>query len=124
MIETIQQYIQSIGYILDIIGVLIILIGFIVASAVALWHLLSEFNVVKQDGHALYRRYRQDLARSILIGLEFLVAGDIIRTVSGDLTIEGVLVLAGIVVIRIVLGLALEAEIDPRGPSIFARLQR
>lgn len=124
MNETIQQYIQAVGYTLDVIGVAIIVVGFIIATAMALWHFVTEHRAVKQHRHELYRRYRQDLARSILIGLEFLVAGDIIRTVSGDLTLDGILVLGGIVAIRIVLGLALEAEIDPKKPSIFARIKR
>lgn len=68
----------------------------------------------KEKGHVLFRDYRQNLARSILLGLEFLVAGDIIRTVAGDLTLMGVATLGGVVLIRIALGLALQSELEPK----------
>src|SRR3569832_1422274 len=63
-----------------------------------------------------YREYRQHLGRAILLGLEFLVAGDIINTVAVDPTFRSVGVLAGIVVIRTFLSFSLEVEIDGRWP--------
>jgi uncharacterized membrane protein len=59
-----------------------------------------------------YRRFRQDLGRGILLGLEFLVAADIIRTVAVAPTLENVLVLGLIVLIRTFLSIALQVEID------------
>jgi uncharacterized membrane protein len=52
----------------------------------------------------LYRRYRQQLGRSVLLGLELLVAADIIRTVAATPTLVTVAVLGGIVLIRTFLG--------------------
>lgn len=63
-----------------------------------------------------YREYRQHLGRAILLGLEFLVAGDIINTVAVDPTFRSVGVLAGIVAIRTFLSFSLEVEIDGRWP--------
>ena len=122
MQEDIQSFIQSLGFALDAIGVLLIVAGFVLSSAVIAYRYLRQ-DPKHPKGHDLYRDYRQRLARSILIGLEFLLAGDIIRTVSGDLTLMGVTTLGGIVLIRIVLGLTLEAEISPSKQSLFARIR-
>lgn len=107
-----SNVIQIIGWTFDIIGVLFMVIGAIISSIFALRELISN----KPETHDLFRSYRQDLARSVLIGLEFLVIGDTIRTVAGNLTIEGIVVLAGIVAIRIALGITLEAEINGEWP--------
>jgi uncharacterized membrane protein len=110
MNSPITTYLQIIGEALDVIGVVVILIGFIISSVFALRHMFAQ----TLERHGLYKHYRQSLARSILIGLEFLVAGDLIRTVAGDLTLTGVVTLGGIVLIRIVLGYTLEAEISDK----------
>lgn len=108
---TINQTIQTAGEVLDLLGVLLVIGGITIATIRAVRH------IRKQPGiHNVYRTYRQDLARSVLIGLEFLVAGDIIRSVAGDLTLEGVTVLAVIVAIRLVLGMSLEMEIEGHWP--------
>jgi uncharacterized membrane protein len=64
----------------------------------------------------VYRRFRQQLGRSILLGLELLVAADIIRTVAVTPTLSSVAVLALIVVIRTFLSFSLELEITGRWP--------
>jgi len=63
-----------------------------------------------------YKRLRQALGRVILLGLEVLIVGDIVRTIVVDPTIESVAVLGMIVVIRIVLSFSLEVEIDGAWP--------
>ena len=63
-----------------------------------------------------YSHYRADLGRAILLGLEFLVAADIIGTVAVDPTFESVGVLAIIVAIRTFLSFSLEAEIEGHWP--------
>ena len=70
--------------------------------------------VVRRAQHTgkYYSSYRQDIARAILLGLEFLIAGDIIRTVVVAPTIQNVLVLGLIVLIRTFLSLSLELEIE------------
>jgi uncharacterized membrane protein len=60
--------------------------------------------------------FRTDLGRSILLGLEFLVAADIIATVALKPTLESLAVLAGIVLIRTFLSFSLEVEIEGRWP--------
>lgn len=61
---------------------------------------------------ATYRRGREILGRGILVGLEVLVAADLIRTLAVQPTIENIGVLGLIVVVRILLGFALDVEID------------
>lgn len=63
-----------------------------------------------------YEELRRNMARSILLGLEVLVAGDIIRTVAVDPTLESVAVLAGIVLIRTFLSMTLQVEATGRWP--------
>lgn len=60
--------------------------------------------------------FRKSLGRSILIGLELLVAGDIIRTVAVAPSLGNLLVLGGIVLIRTFLSISLEVEIEGKWP--------
>ncbi|WP_136526097.1 DUF1622 domain-containing protein [Geomonas ferrireducens] len=63
-----------------------------------------------------FRQLRQDLGRGILLGLEFLVAADIFRNVAVTPTLEGVLVLGVIVIIRTFLSMALQVELEGHWP--------
>jgi uncharacterized membrane protein len=69
-----------------------------------------------EDCESLYVVLRQRLARGILLGLELLVAGDIIHTVAVDLTFRTVAVLAVVVLIRTFLSFTIEVEIEGRWP--------
>ena len=62
----------------------------------------------------VYRRFRQQLGQTILLGLELLVAGDIIRTVASQPTLTSVAILASIVAIRTLLSFSLEVELTGR----------
>jgi uncharacterized membrane protein len=63
-----------------------------------------------------YSRYRAMLGRALLIGLELLVAADIIRTVALETTLENIAKLAALVAIRTFLGWSLTVEIEGRWP--------
>ena len=104
-----QELMELVGKAVDAAGVAIIVVGVMVATVLALRLLL------RQQGGA-YESYRRLLGRSILLGLEFLVAGDIIRTVVVMPTFRSVGVLALIVVIRTFLSFSLELEITGRWP--------
>ena len=67
-------------------------------------------------GRDVYRQTRRRLGHGILVGLEFLVAADIVHTVAVDLTFESVGILAVVVAIRTFLSFALEVELDGRWP--------
>ena len=68
------------------------------------------------DSRSRYQRYRQDLGRAILLGLEVLVAADIVRTVAFTPTMASVSVLALIVAIRTFLSWSLTLELEGRWP--------
>jgi uncharacterized membrane protein len=105
---TFKEAVESAGLAIDGAGVLAILVGLALAAVRFLATGRRE-----ADG---YRRLRQDLGRGILLGLEFLVAADIIRTVAVTPTLDGVLVLGLIVLIRTFLSMALEVELEGRWP--------
>ena len=65
-----------------------------------------------ETAQGAYDALRQNLGRSVLLGLEVLIIADIVRTIIVDPTLESVAVLGIIVVIRILLSFSLEAEID------------
>ena len=76
---------------------------------------LASFAVAtlrRTGGTDAYPQLRQRLGRVILLGLEVLIVGDIVRTIIVDPTFESVAVLGTIVIIRIVLSFSLEVEID------------
>ncbi len=94
----------------EVAGVAIILGGALLGVVIAIGKLRHE-----PPGHA-YHRYRRFLGRSILLGLELLVAADIIRTISTVPTLERAVVLAIIVFVRTFLAMALEVELEGRWP--------
>ncbi|TZF88242.1 DUF1622 domain-containing protein [Lysobacter lacus] len=103
----------------DSAGVLVIVVGL----AWATWGFATGRSAGSGGGvragspaETRYRRLRQDVGRGILLGLEFMVAGDIIRTVAVEPTVNGLIVLGGIVLIRTFLSLSLEVELEGRWP--------
>jgi uncharacterized membrane protein len=96
---------------LEAAGVVVVVVGALVAFAVAAKGLGRG-----ADRSDLYHDFRRRLARSILLGLEFLVAADIIGTVAVEPTVDNLLVLGLIVVIRTFLSFSLEVEIEGRWP--------
>ena len=107
---TVRDLLGIAGYVIEAAGVICIIIGFVVSTS---WFVSRLRRSGSLDA---YRQFRQDLARSIILGLEFLIAGDIIRTVTVDQTLTGATVLVLIVLIRVMLSLMLEFEIEGRWP--------
>ena len=103
--------IETIGRVVDVVGIAITAIG---GGASLLAYLGRMLGGRLEDDS--YRRCRQSLGRAILLGLEFLVAGDIIRTVAISPTFASVGVLAMIVLIRTFLSATLTVEIEGRWP--------
>ena len=97
---------------IEIVGTAIIVVGAFGTLAASLIGMVRAAT----NRAALVADFRSGLGRSILLGLEFLVAADIINTVAVEPTIESLLVLAGIVLIRTFLSFSLEVEIDGRWP--------
>jgi uncharacterized membrane protein len=96
---------------IEIGGIAIIVLGLLGATIAVVWQVLRG-----RSGSEAFSLYRSNLGRAILLGLEFLVAADIINTVAIDPTLQSLLVLGGIVLIRTFLSFSLEVEIEGRWP--------
>lgn len=105
-----KELVTLVAYGIEGIGVLVILIG-CVAGTMRLLHQLKSKAMSE-----LYHEYRQLIGRSILMGLEFLIAGDVIRTVVVSHTISDIAVLALMVLIRTFLSFTLTLEIEGKLP--------
>ncbi len=106
--QSFKDVVEAIGLAIDGAGVLAIVAGLVLATA--------RYVAVGLRQAGGYRQFRQDLGRGILLGLEFLVAADIIRTVAVTPTLQGVLILGVIVLIRTFLSMALQVELEGRLP--------
>lgn len=96
---------------IEVIGVAVIVVGAVWATVVFFLELLR-----RQEHVEPYDDYRANLGRAILLGLEFLVGADIIRTVAVEPTLASLSSLGLIVLIRTFLSFALETEIHGRPP--------
>lgn len=105
----IRNIVEFAGRAVDAAGVAVIVVGMLLATVLA----VIRISCRQAD---VYRGYRRRVGRSILLGLEFLVAGDIIRTVAVAPTYASVGVLAVIVGIRTFLSFSLELEITGQWP--------
>ena len=104
------QSIKVAGYAIEAFGVLVMVIGMGFAT--------KEFltNHRQQSKGEAYKNYYRDLGRSIILGLEFLIAGDIVRTVVVAESLQNVGILALIVLIRTFLTMTLHLEIEGQWP--------
>lgn len=109
--ETFMDAVDAVSKTIDGVGVVIIVAGLLLATL-----LMVRAALGAADFDAVFRRYRQQVGKSILLGLEFLVAGDIIRTVAVEPTFRGVGVLALLVAVRTFLSFTLDLEIEGRWP--------
>jgi uncharacterized membrane protein len=113
--DTMLAIVHAVARVFEFAGIGAILLG----ALIAVGHLARDVvrgpsaGSAEDEPIAVFRRM---LGRAILTGLEFLVAADIILTVAVDPTIESVLVLGAIVLIRTFLSFSLEVEIDGRWP--------
>lgn len=112
----IKSAIEAVGQVMDLAGVAVMVVGAIVSLPMAAKGYGVRAPAEGTGRLTVYRAYRQLLGRSILLGLELLVAADIIRTVAVTPTFQSVGVLAIIVVIRTFLSFSLELEITGRWP--------
>ncbi|HET6878220.1 MAG TPA: DUF1622 domain-containing protein [Jatrophihabitans sp.] len=104
-----SDVIETIGTVIDGVGVGVLVVGGLVTVAVTATRI--------GDGRAdAYRTFRQMFGRTVLLSLEILIAADIVRTVAVTPTLDSVLVLGLIVLIRTFLSFSLELEITGRWP--------
>ena len=105
------------GSLFEVAGTLAMVIGALLAALLIL-------RDRETGGGAAFKGFRQRLGRAIILGLEFLVAADILRTISTDPTLREVAILGGIVLIRTFLSFSLEVELEGRWPWQVETLER
>jgi uncharacterized membrane protein len=102
-----SSWIHLVGVCIEVFGVFIIVAG-IVWSTYLCVHWRSETQ------H--YDQYKIRIGRSLLLGLEVLVAADIVKTIAIELTFTSLGLLAGLVLVRTFLSWTLVLEIEGRWP--------
>jgi uncharacterized membrane protein len=114
--EATRRILDTASLAIELVGVLIIALGIMLAAV-----LFVRQGTLGAGWSDAYRGLRSNLGRGILLGLELLVAADIIETVSSPLSLNSVGLLAAIVAIRTFLSFALETEIEGCWPWERAR---
>jgi uncharacterized membrane protein len=102
--------IEPVATALELVGVFVIVAGIVWAT----WRFL--FRDVRAGDARAYEKYRANLGRGILLGLEILVGADIVATVTAPLTFSSVGLLGLVVLIRTFLSFSLDTEIEGRWP--------
>jgi uncharacterized membrane protein len=110
------QWVEYAATGIELLAVVIIVAVIFVATVLYLLRILTA----RADSRT-YKNYRHSVARALLLGLEILVAADVIRTVALEPTLQNVLILGLLVLIRTFLGWSLVVEIEERWPWRAAR---
>ena len=109
--ENLRGWIELTANLIEALAVAL-MVGFILIGTVKwLFFSISHGGVAEE-----YARYRVILGKALLVGLELLVAADIIRTVILDTTLLNIVTLAALVLVRTFLGWTLTVEIEGRWP--------
>ena len=108
---TFTEAVEDVGQIIEGLGVAVISIA-VIGSLVIF--VIAAMRPGNRD--AAYRDARRNVGRGVLLGLEILVAGDIIRTVAVDPSFSSVAILAGIVLIRTFLSFTIDLEVNGTWP--------
>jgi uncharacterized membrane protein len=110
-IEGVLEIIEPVTVAVEVLAVVVIVVSIVRAT----WRFVTPFLRKSDTGHG-YQVYRAELGYGLLLGLELLVAADVIRTVALEPSFENVSVLGMLVAIRIVLGWSIVVEIEQRWP--------
>ena len=99
-----EEVMENVAKGFEVVGVAVLVLG----------GLMAFFRAAagKHTGRAFYKTVRDEFGHTLLLGLEILVAADIVKTVSVDTSIESVTVLGILVLVRTLLSFSLDAEID------------
>lgn len=109
--ELFKEIISLTGYFIETVGVIILVLGILRAYRRA-----RQSLGLAADRDVVYSRFRHEFAQSTLVAMDFLIAGDIIRTVVVSHSMEDILVLALLVAIRTALVFTLHLELEGRWP--------
>ena len=107
--DDLNEYIEYAAQAMEIVGILTVTLGIALA-------LVKYLFILQGEESRSYKTLRNQIGKAILLGLEVLVAGDIISTVAAKPKMDEVLVLGAIVLIRTFLSLSIEVEIEGKLP--------
>ena len=110
MAEEILHHLERAGGVISVVGVLVIVAGFVLAS---LRYALSFRSIGPE---ASFREFKVGLGRALLLGLEILVLADVIETITVEPTASSLAFLAGLVVLRTFLSWTLTVQVEGRWP--------
>ena len=108
---TFSEAMEHVAQFFEVIGALVLLVGLFFSFALGIRALRRS-----GDGRRAYQVLRESFGGVILLGIEILVAADLVRTVAVATTLENVVILGIIVLIRTVLSFSLEIEIEGVAP--------
>ena len=108
-VELLKPVMNAVVLFFEVAGVVVIFGGFVLALTRA----LRQF---RTGSGSAFETLRATFGRSILLGLEVLIAADLVRTITMELTITNLGILAALIAIRTILSLSLEVEIDGQWP--------
>ena len=109
--ETIQLWIGFAALSIELLAVAIIVLSILYGTARYLYQIMTRRRTVEN-----YEEYKHRIARALLLGLEILVAADVVTTVALDTGLESVIILGLLVLIRTFLSWSLVVEIEERWP--------
>ena len=104
-----RDWIEIAAKFIEALAVVIIIVGIIYGFG-------RYFFSQRQQGANAYKHFKNQIGKALLLGLEFLVAADIIRTVALSPTLYNIAVLGVLVLIRTFLSWSLVVEIEGRWP--------
>jgi uncharacterized membrane protein len=110
-VNVLTQWVEYAAIAIELLAVAIISVVILVATLLYVWRIMTA----RADSET-YKQYRHGVARALLLGLEILVAADVIRTVALEPSMQNVLILGVLVLIRTFLGWSLVVEIEERWP--------
>lgn len=109
MIQELIKTASTMGEVVELVGVLVIVFGFV-------YTFFSVFLFNRKKSEDRLFAFRTGIKKNMLLGLDFLVAGDIIRTVTVDHSLSGVASLGFLVLIRTALVFTIHLEIEGHWP--------
>jgi uncharacterized membrane protein len=109
--ESIHAWIDTITIVMEFFAILVIVAGIVIGAV-----RFAGAMVRRDETHPAYEAFKAFMGRTLALGLEILVAADVVRTVALEPTMENVIVLGILVLIRTFLSWSLVVEIEGRWP--------
>ena len=111
LLPDITIWVETVTVMVEVVGISVILLGIVQGFGEMLYGFVRHLQVPHR-----YELLRSRIGKALLLGLEILVAADVIKTVSIELTLQNLLILAVLIVIRTALGWTLFLDLESHLP--------